>query len=476
MKSFKTFIQLTEAFSNFKYKIPKNKSELLFDFYTLISLPIWGLTDEKRNTDELKMIIEDSQQALINYLKPHQLEAVLFAICAEFRHIFQGNTPKEIVSWARKNKAEKFMKHYITTYKLSDFGFDAILNRDEFKSRFSEDTRGYQDSYKAVKTSKIKDMDFIKLAMDAFNTLLWSSNYGGKPWASICAGWIRLYNAKSYDDKIVAIDHVFDLQHNTDTVFNKIRSYSDANGSYKWIKVALNKKRDAISLFAYYNDISPQLKSFVAHVVKVATGETLEAYMKKVPTTVKKLNGAEKYIKNLPNRQSPATDEMTWKGGVWKGGTWEGGTWEGGTWEGGVWKDGIWHNGYWKGGNWKGGTWEGGVWKDGIWHNGYWKGGNWKGGVWKDGDWYKGTWLNGVWKDGIWHDGYWKGGTWETGVWKDGIWHDGYWKGGTWETGVWKGGLIFDPKKIGNYQSYWKWTNNYVYSPISPNEYFAKEK
>ena len=81
----------------------------------------------------------------------------------------------------------------------------------------------------------------MKLMEELFLNADWESGYGGKAWADICKGWTRLYNAHSDGDLIVAIDHIYDLQHNSDTVFNKVQSY-EINRRYDWLKNALNLK------------------------------------------------------------------------------------------------------------------------------------------------------------------------------------------------------------------------------------------
>lgn len=114
-----------------------------------------------------------------------------------------------------------------------------------------------------------------------------------------------------------------------------------------------------------------------------------------------------------------------------------------------------------------GGALEGGAWEGGTWEGGTWKNGTWEWGVWK-----KGTWESGVWKSGVWKNGTWENGLWKNGLWKSGTWKKGTWEGGTWESGIWKGGFIHDPKKVGAFEPEWKWKGNYVFSPISPKEYF----
>jgi hypothetical protein len=188
----------------------------------------------------------------------------------------------------------------------------------------------------------------------------------------------------------------------------------------------------------------------------------------------------------------------TWEDGVWLSGTWEDGVWENGFWENGTWEDGTWENGFWQDGTWQDGTWKDGTWDDGIWDGGYWLGGHWRNGTWKGGGWVNGVWHNGTWEygrwvTGEWEYGAWEDGVWENGFWEDGTWEDGIWISGDWRRGKWVKGLIYDPERKGDYQNsnvnsltkdddsffgaiYEEHPEDYVYSGISPKEYFKGVK
>lgn len=125
--------------------------------------------------------------------------------------------------------------------KSSDLG--EFLNRDKLVDKFKYNSRGYQDSYEAIMKIKIFILKFMKMASNSFTKMDWQNKYGGKSWANIADGWLKLYNAKSNDDIKIYIDHIYDLQHNTNTVFNKLESYYK-EGGYFWIKGALDLKAE----------------------------------------------------------------------------------------------------------------------------------------------------------------------------------------------------------------------------------------
>ena len=54
----------------------------------------------------------------------------------------------------------------------------------------------------------------------------WDSNFGGETWEQIANAFTQLQNATSLNDIMVAIDHIHDLEHNTESVFNKDPEYT----------------------------------------------------------------------------------------------------------------------------------------------------------------------------------------------------------------------------------------------------------
>lgn len=299
LKTFE-FNPVNEKLSTFRYKIPKNKSQLMFDFYVLSALPIWGLktsTRYARDADELTFVTKDTLKKLVKYIQQELLDVVLYALTSEFRHIIAFANINDI----KNNKHRKFLEKYISEVvklhpnpEFSMLDTPKTIIDDELDKYFD----GYVDanffnkngrSISAKAISKITTPEkFVDIAEDIFNLSVWGAgcfDYGGVAWAKIAQGWKKLNKAKNDSDRIVYIDHVFDLQHNNDTVLNKSKSYADDYGEYEWIKKALDKKKNAKSLFDLVNDCSPSLKYFAARVIKAATGETFQSYMKNIKTT-----------------------------------------------------------------------------------------------------------------------------------------------------------------------------------------------
>jgi len=454
--------KIKEIFSNFVYRMPKDPELILYDFYFLTT---YG-KDIETNMPEADFAIKEASDEIVESLHTHMLKAVKYALCAEIRHIFDAIATESLKRLVGENKnigafIKVYYRKYLAFIEIGKVPLDFLLDdRSEEAGRLrnvlsKETDLKRKSSYRAIaetqKELKITNSELSKIFEYLFLNLIWYSQFGGFAWADIAEAYYRLLKAKRKNEKIIAIDHAYDLQHNTDIVFNKLRLYY--KDGYSWIKRALDWKKNVKDIRSFYKKVSPQLKRIVAFIAYNVYGLTMEG-------------GTPRSVDQDRIRTGRSWEGGTWTGGIWENGTWEKGTWENGTWKNGTWKLGIWElgtweNGTWESGTWEYGTWKNGVWKDGDWEDGIWKGGiweygtwmsgvwkfgtwkdgTWENGVWEKGIWEKGTWKSGAWKNGVWKNGTWKDGRWEDGIWKDGTWEDGVWKNGTWENGTWENGI-----------------------------------
>lgn len=294
------------------YKVSSSPKVLLYDFYLLsyISSLILdpgtrkdvGLTGVGysgkffgREGKELDEDIQYAQKQLLPYLGTKLAQALFIAVCAELRHVQDRNQ-----QWSEfKHTKNKTFKNYIRNYNLmADKELKAFHpTRDLERPELPTNEKGYTTSFKAAKKA-IKDtggnvIDFANMAADAFTDLKWSQAYGGKKWAEIAHGYIQLrraldnYNPQapsptsvSAENLIAAIDHAFDLEHNTGTVLNKV-AYFDVEGEgYDWIKKALDLKRDA-NMYDIAKKASSDMRKLGHEVLKVAGMQ--DKQLKKVP-------------------------------------------------------------------------------------------------------------------------------------------------------------------------------------------------
>ena len=123
----------------------------------------------------------------------------------------------------------------------------------------------------------------------AFSEWQWSPSFGGQAWANIAKGWLRLNRAKTRDELYVAIDHVYDLQHNTDTVFNKLKSYY-SDGSHRWIKQALDFKANILSMQELIPRVSGSMKKIAQPFLQAIGDGPKETTKPNTPPMVQDIN------------------------------------------------------------------------------------------------------------------------------------------------------------------------------------------
>jgi hypothetical protein len=292
------------------YKLSNSPKVLLYDFYLLSYLSSLildpgtrkdvGLTGVGysgkffgREGKELDEDIQNAQRKLLPFLGTKLSQALFIAIASELRHVLDRNQ-----QWSKfKHTDNKTFKKYIRTLRLmtdneiKDFHPTRNLERPELEVESKGRKVAYQAAKKAIKETGGNVIDFARMSADAFKNLSWSSAYGGKAWADIAQGYIDLrqalnnYNpeapspsSESAEKLIAAIDHAFDLEHNTGTVLNKV-NYFDVGG-YNWIKKALDDKRDA-DMYSIASKASSDMRKLGHEVLKVAGIQ--DKQLKKVP-------------------------------------------------------------------------------------------------------------------------------------------------------------------------------------------------
>jgi hypothetical protein len=335
-------IFLQESLANFKYKIPNNPQEKLYDFYFLSLIGdaeslrgtnmarAWGhqymgvqsgnqdaygklmpttspeesgfrggyFTDER--IENLIAATKDTQNKLINHLQRDLLDATYFAIAAEIRHVFDFNTTNSVFEIVNKSDLEyksefaKFYKNFTFTLKslsaantiknftdTTDPLYSLALrfnthenpkNKEQVATFFKNNEKRIKTYASAKNAFKNNDAGFIEVAKFLFTDTHWGAQYGGSKWANICDGWLKLSDAKTNLMKMVYIDHIFDLEHNTGSLLNKVERYA-VGGQWDWIKTALDYKRNSTKpIVDFIDKISPQLKELADTLRYAITG------------------------------------------------------------------------------------------------------------------------------------------------------------------------------------------------------------
>ena len=260
-------------FESVTYKSAKDVQFLLYDFYVLSYIMTLNINPQQKGfvgrfnqPETLKDDIDYASSVLLPHLKKHMLDALFFCICAELLHFPQKTFHDD-------NSEKVFDKHEVlyTCYKLRSPKWEDPPNPVEPRKSPGPDRdelhlRSWRAAIQAIKnTGSSKDF-FIRGAYDAFSKKnKWDRQYGGEPWQNICKAWERLSAAKNYNEISVAVDHVYDLQHNTGFALNKIPEY---NGS--WIKSSLDHKAQAKNIRELIPFCSSDMKKLAYQAVRAA--------------------------------------------------------------------------------------------------------------------------------------------------------------------------------------------------------------
>ncbi len=194
--------------------------------------------------------------------------------------------------------------------------------------------QSFKASKYAIKANSASIKQFVEMCEILQDHGVWDSGYGGYKWADICRGWLLLWesdeisvagdsssssssdssketkesdgsssedpkrraklssakapsfykksNKKKKSGKVpmaVAIDHVYDLQHNKDTVFNKLKRYYQDGMGYAWIVNALDFKANIQSYHDLLENASGTVKSMAMPILYNRLGQTWEKHI-----------------------------------------------------------------------------------------------------------------------------------------------------------------------------------------------------
>jgi ribosomal protein L7/L12 len=298
-----SFTRYVEIFGSFDYQVPEDKEQQLYDFYMLSLL--YGQSSFQRNVvdrpatdipaptkvgtfnneDKIDYMLEEVAKRLLPQLKHNLLDAVFFAICAELRHIYDFldvETLHKLLGLLNGRQKDAFTKYNKNYLLIKDMSYRTINPQRVPKVRdkeYADSSTTYRNSYKAFLKSGADRHTFVELADILFLNGQWASSYGGKAWADIAKGWLSLDRAKTFPQMMVQIDHVYDLQHNTDTVFNKLQSYLK-NNSFSWIADALDHKAKIKSPYEIMDKVSGPMKQLAQRAIWTKMGISQEAFRK----------------------------------------------------------------------------------------------------------------------------------------------------------------------------------------------------
>lgn len=212
--------------------------------------------------------LDEAKQTLIPTLHSKIMKALHFAVSAELRHALARKQPADLAS-------SEFWQEYARQYSIQGSEMPD-LKKERAPRRFKQDHKGYVNSFIALENARKKlgmsIADVGRFAEQMFRKGSWSSSYGGSPWGDIAQHLSKMSEPEYSTEKVRAvvtdpetgrmqmietnefrdpgaysqmfqeIDRAYDLQHNTNTVFNKLKKYYLGSEGYGWIAKMLDFK------------------------------------------------------------------------------------------------------------------------------------------------------------------------------------------------------------------------------------------
>jgi hypothetical protein len=274
------FDLLSEA--SVSYKIGSGRPDImLYDFYVLGFISGINLSPEKQSTqtfgelgyqggfsersDRVKQDIAHANEVLLPVLKDKLLKGLFVSICAEIRHIKDRPQTYSGTPLAESKLFKKYYQYYTLLDKVpQELAPGRLREPKSAKPAQTGYLKSYQAAHRALKETNTTPEDFVKLCEYAFRNMSWSPSYGGKNWANICKGYLLLKDSNTTDKMSVAIDHVYDLEHNTGAALNKVKDFyiTDKKGKEQitWLQDALDEKRDATNMKPLLNKCSSDMR------------------------------------------------------------------------------------------------------------------------------------------------------------------------------------------------------------------------
>ena len=274
----------TEIYSTWIYTTD-DPYKSIYDFYALSLINTELIRDE-----DLAYAFKEAKKTIVDYMREFLLEQLERAVSAEIPYYLhfkvlealKGNyIPQNLKG---KEGSIKFYKDYIKEFgdpkKLTSSGKLILVTEPLTYEHLYDEVYQYTKDF--MKKYEYSTYDLFNFAKNAFSDESgWrNEQLGGRAWAMIADAGLQvldLKNDKDANKTFAILDHVFDLEHNTGSIFTKNKDLD----VFK-IKGILDDKRDITNEVSYYDRISSGLKEPYMAVIKDLTGKTLESERPKI--------------------------------------------------------------------------------------------------------------------------------------------------------------------------------------------------
>lgn len=326
--NFKQFTQLHEAIlGNYEYSIPDDPQKLFYDFY--MSTVLTPFKNDVRDSEIINFEIERLKKKLYTHMREEFLDIVLYACSSEIKHATHPNQYRHsnlsLFNYIKEQKKVSFTDEEQEVYwdifperEIAAIDIHPDTKKswempEVYKKIYTDTAKKYQvqpeDRNDIFIFIKSKDEAYEKTAMSLFQKIfsledVWEEDYGGEKWARIARAWPNLYNANSLSNMMVWIDHVYDLEHNTGSVFTKIPLYRDED----WLDSALEYKKVLKEPSLLLFRVSQSMKRLAAIVLKKSGGKSEEEFVLDRMIENSKASTLIDYVKTHPNIEKKYID------------------------------------------------------------------------------------------------------------------------------------------------------------------------
>lgn len=212
---------------------------VIADFYMYEYL----LSSDATYDKNLELEIKYGALVFLDKLKDYLLTVLEYSIIREISHVWWETIQPNTMNPPTREYLESIIDERIF-YIVIDLAPEWV-NSLPYKIYNGEELKNCSKLPQYMFIKHHPDIDsttFIRIFKKYFTKLSWANDHGGENWLKITDSYLKLMDTYG-EDLFVVCDTIFWLQHNTNTVFNKIKSLEE-NGSYKWINEFLDFRKE----------------------------------------------------------------------------------------------------------------------------------------------------------------------------------------------------------------------------------------
>lgn len=254
---------------NVNYRFTQNPLHRMYDFYFLSTFALNVDHRSKRQALDMQMMAEE----FIEDLTRHLTLGVKFSIAAELRHLHDGHT-------RNSNHIRDLSSRDYDLFQVHQNICGTELQKDPYTRRIPDDFEiqnigvsifeqrqaAFNAALRMQHTMGLSELEFAKWSRHMYDYLTWGSSFGGAKWGQVAGGLVRILQAETLNQKIIACDHIYDLVHNGGPCLDKVQVYLDVSDGFDWLRRALEIKKYIKSPLSYLNVVSPELRRVVYYV------------------------------------------------------------------------------------------------------------------------------------------------------------------------------------------------------------------